>query len=48
MKFEQIKELIKLLQETDITEFKYETSELNMSIRTKDFHKVKEVMVNLQ
>lgn len=45
MKFEQIKELIKLLQETDITEFKYQTSELNMSIRTKDFHKVKEVMV---
>lgn len=45
MKFEQIKELIKLLQETNISEFKYESSELNMSIRTKDFHKVKEVMV---
>jgi acetyl-CoA carboxylase biotin carboxyl carrier protein len=45
MKFEQIKELIKMLQETNISEFKYETSELNMSIRTKDFHKVKEVMV---
>lgn len=45
MKFEQIKELIKLLQETNISEFKYETSELNMSIRTKDYHKVKEVMV---
>ena len=45
MKFEQIKELIKMLQETNISEFKYETSELNLSIRTKDFHKVKEVMV---
>jgi len=45
MKFEQIKELIKLLQETNISEFKYETSELTMSIRTKDYHKVKEVMV---
>jgi acetyl-CoA carboxylase biotin carboxyl carrier protein len=45
MKFEQIKELIKLLQETNISEFKYESSELTMSIRTKDYHKVKEVMV---
>jgi acetyl-CoA carboxylase biotin carboxyl carrier protein len=45
MKFEQITELIKLLQETNISEFKYESSELNMSIRTKDFNKVKEVMV---
>jgi acetyl-CoA carboxylase biotin carboxyl carrier protein len=45
MKFEQIKELIKMLQETNISEFKYESSELNLSIRTKDFQKVKEVMV---
>jgi acetyl-CoA carboxylase biotin carboxyl carrier protein len=45
MKFEQIKELIKLLQETNISEFKYESQELTMSIRTKDYHKVKEVMV---
>jgi acetyl-CoA carboxylase biotin carboxyl carrier protein len=45
MKFEQIKELIKLLQETNIGEFKYESSEVNFQIRSNDYQKVKEVMV---
>jgi acetyl-CoA carboxylase biotin carboxyl carrier protein len=45
MEFDQIKELIKLLQGTTVSEFKYETSEMSISIRTKDFQKVKEVVV---
>jgi len=45
MKFEQIKELIELLNNSNIGEFKFETPELNLSIRTKDYFKTKEVMV---
>ncbi len=45
MEFDQIKELIKLLQGTTISEFKYENSEMSISIRTKDYQKVKEVIV---
>jgi acetyl-CoA carboxylase biotin carboxyl carrier protein len=45
MEFDQIKELIKLLQETTISEFKYESTEMSLSIRTKDYHKIKEVVM---
>jgi acetyl-CoA carboxylase biotin carboxyl carrier protein len=45
MEFDQIKELIKLLQETNISEFKYESTEMSLSIRTKDYHKIKEVVM---
>lgn len=45
MEFDQIKELIKLLQGTTVSEFKYETSEMSLSIRTKDYQKIKEVVV---
>ena len=45
MEFDQIKELVKLLQETNIAEFKYETTEMSLSIRTKDYQRVKEVVM---
>lgn len=45
MEFDQIKELIKLLQETNISEFKYESTEMSLSIRTKDYNKFKEVVM---
>ncbi|WCL80326.1 acetyl-CoA carboxylase biotin carboxyl carrier protein [Saprospira sp. CCB-QB6] len=46
MEFDQIKELIKLLQGTTVGEFKYETTEMSLSIRTKDYQKVRTEVVS--
>jgi len=48
MDFEQIKELIKLLQGTNISEFKFEQDGQFVSIRTKDYFKGKEKEVIVQ
>ncbi len=45
MEFEQIKELIKLIQKSKITEFKYEDENSKMSIRTKGYSATKEVIL---
>lgn len=45
MEFEKIKELIKLIQKSKISEFKYENESTKFSIRTKNFSTSKEVIV---
>lgn len=45
MEFEKIKELIKLIQKSKISEFKYEDESAKFSIRTKNFSTQKEVIV---
>lgn len=45
MEFEKIKELIKLIQKSKISEFKYEDEFAKFSIRTKSFSAQKEVIV---
>jgi acetyl-CoA carboxylase biotin carboxyl carrier protein len=45
MEFEKIKELIKLVQKSKISEFKYENETTKFSIRTKNFSTSKEVIV---
>jgi len=45
MEFEKIKELIKLVQKSKISEFKYEDESAKFSIRTKNFSTQKEVIV---
>lgn len=45
MEFEEIKELIKLIQKSKISEFKYENENAKISIRTKSYSAGKEVIV---
>lgn len=45
MEFEKIKELIKLIQKSKISEFKYEDESSKISIRTKSYCAQKEVIV---
>ncbi|WMX13973.1 MULTISPECIES: acetyl-CoA carboxylase biotin carboxyl carrier protein [unclassified Aureispira] len=45
MEFEKIKELIKLIQKSKISEFKYEDEASKISIRTKNYSAQKEVIV---
>lgn len=45
MEFEKIKELIKLIQKSKISEFKYEDEASKISIRTKSYSAQKEVIV---
>ena len=45
MEFEKIKELIKLIQKSKISEFKYEDESSKISIRTKSYSAQKEVIV---
>ncbi len=45
MDFEQIKELIKLVTKSKVSEFKYEDESSKFSIRTKSFTNSKEVIV---
>lgn len=45
MEFEKIKELIKLIQKSKISEFKYEDESSKFSIRTKSYSNQKEVIV---
>lgn len=45
MEFDQIKELIKLIQGTNVGEFKYENEHMKVSIRAKEFTKNTEVIV---
>jgi len=45
MEFEKIKELIKLIQKSKISEFKYEDESSKLSIRTKSYSSNKEVIV---
>jgi acetyl-CoA carboxylase biotin carboxyl carrier protein len=45
MEFEKIKELIKLIQKSKITEFKYEDELSKISIRTKSYAAQREVVV---
>ena len=45
MEFEKIKELIKLIQKSKITEFKYEDELSKISIRTKSYATQREVVV---
>jgi acetyl-CoA carboxylase biotin carboxyl carrier protein len=45
MEFEKIKELIKLIQKSKISEFKYEDELSKISIRTKSYSNQREVMV---
>lgn len=45
MEFEKIKELIKLVKKSKISEFKYENETTKFSIRTKNFYNSKEVFV---
>lgn len=45
MEFEKIKELIKLIQKSKISEFKYEDEFAKFSIRTKNYSTPKEVIV---
>ncbi|BDS09338.1 acetyl-CoA carboxylase biotin carboxyl carrier protein [Aureispira anguillae] len=45
MEFEKIKELIKLIQKSKISEFKYEDESSKFSIRTKSYSTQKEVIV---
>jgi acetyl-CoA carboxylase biotin carboxyl carrier protein len=45
MEFEEIKELIKLIQKSKISEFKYENESAKISIRTKSYSAGKEVIV---
>jgi acetyl-CoA carboxylase biotin carboxyl carrier protein len=45
MEFEKIKELIKLIQKSKISEFKYENESTKFSIRTKNYSSGKEVIV---
>lgn len=45
MEFEEIKELIKLIQKSKISEFKYENENAKISIRTKSYSAAKEVIV---
>ncbi len=45
MEFEKIKELIKLIQKSKISEFKYENESTKFSIRTKNYSSSKEVIV---
>ena len=48
MEFDQIKELIKLVQGSNLGEFKYEKGDVKISIRTnKSFEKTKEVGLDL-
>jgi len=44
MEFEKIKELIKLIQKSKISEFKYEDESSKISIRTKSYSAQKEVI----
>jgi acetyl-CoA carboxylase biotin carboxyl carrier protein len=41
MTIKEIKDLIRLIDQTDLTEFKMKDGEFELSIRTKDFHKAK-------
>jgi acetyl-CoA carboxylase biotin carboxyl carrier protein len=41
MTTKEIKELIRLIDQTDLTEFKMKDGEFELSIRTKDYHKAK-------
>ncbi|MCP4441956.1 MAG: acetyl-CoA carboxylase biotin carboxyl carrier protein [Aureispira sp.] len=45
MEFDQIKELIKLIQGSGVGEFKYENENMKVSIRAKEFTKNTEVIV---
>lgn len=45
MEFEKIKELIKLIQKSKISEFKYEDESSKISIRTKSYSAQREVVV---
>lgn len=45
MEFEQIKELIKLIQKSKISEFRYEDEKAKFSIRTKAYSANKEVIM---
>ncbi|MFT5647588.1 MAG: acetyl-CoA carboxylase biotin carboxyl carrier protein [Aureispira sp.] len=45
MEFEKIKELIKLIQKSKISEFKYEDESSKISIRTKSYSAQREVIV---
>lgn len=45
MEFEKIKELIKLIQKSKISEFKYEDESSKISIRTKSYSAQKEVIM---
>ena len=45
MEFDKIKELIKLIQKSKISEFKYEDESSKLSIRTKSYSASKEVIV---
>ena len=45
MEFDKIKELIKLIQKSKISEFKYENESTKFSIRTKSYSTSKEVIV---
>lgn len=45
MEFEKIKELIKLIQKSKISEFKYEDESSKFSIRTKNYSPQKEVIL---
>ena len=45
MEFEKIKELIKLIQKSKISEFKYENESTKFTIRTKNYSSSKEVIV---
>lgn len=45
MEFDQIKELIKLIQGSNVGEFKYENEHMKVSIRAKEFTKNTEVIL---
>ena len=45
MEFDQIKELIKLIQGSNLGEFKYENEHMKVSIRSKEYSKNTEVIV---
>ena len=45
MEFEKIKELIELLQGTNISEFEYEDEKAKIAIRTNEYQNEKEVIV---